>query len=368
MKTLRLIFALLLFGFLQACSSDDTTTEAANNVQKEEASVTRLYFPPMSGSNWETTSTSELGWNTGAEQALYEILDENNSKAFIVLKDGKIALEWYFGDHSQESPWYWASAGKTLTAFTVGIAADKGLLALEEKTADYLGQGWTSAPAEKENMISIQNQLTMTSGLDDTQGDCKTPACLNYIADAGTRWAYHNAPYTLLQDVVKAAAVDDFETYFNTNLRNPIGMTGQWLSTNGSNNVYWSTARSMARFGLLTLNEGVWEETVILANANFLNDMKTTSQELNKSYGYLWWLNGKESAMVPNSQIVFDTELIPEAPDDLFAGLGKNDQKLYIVPSQNLVVVRMGEDTGEAVLGPSGFDNQLWEKLNALIK
>ena len=95
--------------------------------------------------------------------------------------------------------------------------------------------------------------------------------------------------------------------------------------------------------------------------------MKNTSQDLNKSYGYLWWLNGKESAMVPQSQIVFDTELIPNAPDDLYAGLGKNDQKLYVVPSQNLVVVRMGEDTGGAALGPSGFDNELWGYLNEVI-
>lgn len=48
------------------------------------------------------------------------------------------------------------------------------------------------------------------------------------------------------------------------------------------------------------------------------------------------------------------------APEDLFASLGKNDQKLYIVPSQNLVVVRMGKDTGGTALGPSGFDNELW--------
>ena len=78
-------------------------------------------------------------------------------------------------------------------------------------------------------------------------------------------------------------------------------------------------------------------------------------------------MNGKESAMVPQSQIVFDTELIPNAPDDLYAGLGKNDQKLYVVPSQNLVVVRMGEDTGGAALGPSGFDNELWGYLNEVI-
>ena len=367
MKTSPSLFTLCLIGFFIGCSSDDAITEIPNNDLQEEEIESVLYFPPLGSSVWETSSTTELGWNTAAEQHLYDLLDKNDTKAFMVLKDGKIVLEWYFGDHTQESPWYWASAGKTLTAFTVGIALDEGILALEDKTTNFLGEGWTSASAEKESLISIRNQLTMTSGLDDTQGDCKNPDCLTYVADAGTRWAYHNAPYTLLQDVVKAAAFNDFESYFSTNLRDKIGMTGQWISTNGDNNVYWSTARSMARFGLLTLNEGIWNETVILENDEFLNDMKTTSQALNKSYGYLWWLNGKESTMVPNSQVVFNTELIPEAPDDLVAGLGKNDQKLYVVPSQKLIVIRMGGDTGEAALGPSGFDNMLWEKINFLI-
>ena len=59
---------------------------------------------------------------------------------------------------------------------------------------------------------------------------------------------------------------------------------------------------------------------------------------------------------------------MPDAPEDLYAGLGKNDQKLHIVPSQNLVLVRMGEDTGETLLGPSSFDNELWIQINSLIK
>ena len=58
---------------------------------------------------------------------------------------------------------------------------------------------------------------------------------------------------------------------------------------------------------------------------------------------------------------------IPEAPSELIAGLGAFDQKLYLIPSKNLVIVRLGDDAGESQLGPSSFDNQLWEKLNAYI-
>ena len=234
-------------------------------------------------------------------------------------------------------------------------------------TSDYLGTGWTSMETEKEDLITVWHQLTMTSGMNPLAFDCITPNCLNYVGDAGSRWAYHNGPYTLLQSVVASATQEEWADYFNAKLRNKIGMDGFWLSTNGSNNVYFSTARSMARFGLLNLANGMWNEETILGDDGFLKDMKNTSQNLNKSYGYLWWLNGKQSYMGPGSQMVFDGPLIPNAPSDTYAGLGKDDQKLYIVPSQGLVVVRMGEDAGEDLLGPSSFDNELWEKLSAFV-
>lgn len=356
----------LMLSLLLFCCSKDATTETEQDGM-EEPTPLEAYFPPTDSYTWETIAMADLGWNTNAEQELYTLLADNDTKAFIILKDGRIALEWYSTDFTKDSPWYWASSGKTLTCFVTGIAEEEGFLELTDKSSDYLGAGWTSAPTEKEDMITVWNQLTMTTGLDDTQGDCKTPDCLTYVADAGTRWAYHNAPYTLIQDVVSNATQTDFEDYFTSKLKDRIGMSGSWISTNGLNNVYWSTARSMARFGLLTLNDGIWDGSTILGAGDYLTAMKNTSQDLNKSYGYLWWLNGKESAMVPQSQIVFDTELIPNAPNDLFAGLGKNDQKLYIVPSQNLVVVRLGEDTGGAALGPSGFDNVLWGVLSEVI-
>lgn len=354
---------LLLFTLILGCSKDTVTIEDNETATENN----KLYFPPLNGAAWETLDMEALNWNSSAEAELHDFLEINDTKAFIVLKDGKIALEQYFGNHTKDTPWYWASAGKTLTSFTTGIALQEGFLALNDKTSDYLGVGWTSLTSDKEALITIWHQLTMTSGMDDTQGDCKTPDCLTYMADAGTRWAYHNAPYTLIQNVVANATQTEFQDYFTSKVKNPIGMGGSWISSNGLNNVYWSTARSMARFGLLNLNKGNWNGTPVLENTDYVSAMSNTSQDLNKSYGYLWWLNGKESAMIPQSQEVFTTELIPNAPNDLYAGLGKNDQKLYIVPSQNLVVVRMGQDTGYKALGPSGFDNELWGLLNEVM-
>lgn len=69
-----------------------------------------------------------LQWSTNALEELYQYLDKKNTKAFIILKNGRIAIEYYFDGFSANNPWYWASAGKTLTATAAGIAQDEGLI------------------------------------------------------------------------------------------------------------------------------------------------------------------------------------------------------------------------------------------------
>ncbi|MBP9740718.1 MAG: serine hydrolase, partial [Chitinophagaceae bacterium] len=280
----------------------------------------------------------------------------------------KIVLEKYFGTFTVDSNWYWASAGKTITGMLVGIAQQEGLLNINNKTSQYLGTGWTSLPIAKENLITVKHQLTMTTGLDDgvVDNDCTLASCMQYKNDAGTRWAYHNAPYTILDKVVENATSLNYNVYFQQKIRNKIGMNGVWLPS-GYNNVYYSTARSMARFGLLLLNKGKWDTTAIVKNADYFSAQTNTSNTYNLSYGYLTWLNGKSSYMLPTTQNVFSGMLVPNAPIDMFAALGKNDQKVYVIPSKNLVVIRMGESAGNLQLALSSFDNELWGKLKTIL-
>lgn len=327
-----------------------------------------VYFPPVAGGSWETVTPASQGWNEAELSNLYTYLQQKNTKAFLILKDGRIAAEKYFGSFTVDSNWYWASAGKTATAFLVGIAQQEGKLNINDRTAQYLGAGWTSLPVAKENLITVRHQLTMTTGLDDGgDDDCTLPSCLQYRADPGTRWAYHNAPYTLLEKVVEAATGMSYNGYFQQKFRDRVGMNGLWVKS-GYNNVYWSTPRSMARFGLLLLNKGNWDKTPVLADSTYFNAQINSSQNLNLSYGYLTWLNGKASYMLPQLQTVFNTAMVPNAPADLYAALGKNDQKIYVVPSQKLVVIRMGESAGNSMLALSSFDNELWGKLKAVLK
>jgi CubicO group peptidase (beta-lactamase class C family) len=359
----------LLFGMftLIACKKDTGNGLTPVN--------TNQYFPPISSATWETVTPESLGWNVASIPALYDYLRVTQTRAFIVTQNGRIVLEQYFdrnitttGPFDQNSQWYWASAGKTLTGFMVGKAQEEKLLSIDQKTATYLGEGWTSLPRAKENLITVKNQLTMTTGLDDgiPNNDNSSPANLIYKADAGTRWAYHNAPYTLLQDVVSKAVKQPFERYFVDKLASKIGMDGQWRRID-DNDVYFSTARGMARFGLLMANEANWDGQPILNDAAYYTASLTTSQNLNNSYGYLWWLNGKSSYRLPTTQTVFPGFISPDAPADMVAAMGKNGQLLNIIRSKKIVVIRMGDSPDNSQVAPT-YQNEIWKRLNAVVK
>ena len=351
----KILISVLIIPIFFSCSTNDKNLTPTP--------IQNLYFPPLTGGIWETTPITQLNWNSAAVQPLLDYLELKHSKSFIILVNGKIVMENYFNGHTSTSPWYWASAGKTLTSTLTGIAQDENLLNINTKVSDYIGTGWTSASLAKENLITCKNLLSMNSGLDDALGDNVSPANLQYEADAGTRWSYHNV-FVKLQDVVAEASGQTWTNYFNTKFRDKIGMTGSWL-TSGDNIVYWSTSRSMARFGLLMLNKGKWDAQQIVSE-NFYSQATNTSQSINQAYGYLWWLNGKSSFHLPQSQLQFPGSIIPNGPADMFMALGKNDQKIYVVPSKNMVVIRMGDAADAESMALSDFDNVLWEKINAL--
>lgn len=326
---------------------------------------TSKFFPSNEDTAWERTSIASLGWNQNAVQPLLDYLSQKHSKSFMILVNGRIVMENYFNGHTPVSEWEWNSAGKTLVSVTTGIAQQEGLLSVDDIASQYLGDGWTSETSEKENLITVKNLLSMTSGISDESNLVIKPN-LTYIADAGTRWAYGNV-FQKLMDVVADASGEDFETYFNSKLKNKIGMEGFW-NFGAIFKIYHSNTRSMARFGILALNNGKWKNEQIINEAYFKSSTNS-SQNINPSYGYLWWLNGKSKYMVPQSQTVFAGALVSNAPADMYAAMGAADQRIYIIPSRNMVVVRMGEASNPAnpTFAVSGFDNDLWEKIDAVI-
>lgn len=331
-----------------------------------KADAQSIYYPPASPLSWDTIHPTALNWCEDRIDSLYDFLAQKNTKGFMILKDGKIVLEKYFGTFTEDSLWYWASAGKTLTAFLTGIAQEQNYFNIDHSITQYLGNGWSSCTPAQEDSITIKQLLTMSSGLDDIFPPCDneddTPTCLAYLATPDTRWAYHTGAYRKLQDLLPVATSNTLNGYTNVSVKNKINMSsGFWLQ-----DVYYSKTRDAARFGLLCLSKGIWDNDTLLGDTSYFNQMINSSQNNNLAYGYLTWLNGKNNFMIPGTQLVFNGYFCPSAPPDMYAALGKNDQKIYVVPSQNMVVVRFGNAAYSSSLSITVFDEELWQKINAL--
>lgn len=322
------------------------------------------YFPPNDTEEWETISVDSLSWCSDELTEFYSFLEENQSLGIIVLHKGRIAIEKYFNDFKADSSWIWFSAGKSLMASMTGIAQAEGFLDINEPSNLYLGQQWSSLSNEQESAITIWHHLSMTTGLDWTVSDnnCSDPECLHFLHTPGDHWYYHNAPYSLLRDIIRQAVGFNFNAFFSTRLGNKIGMEGFWIKL-GFNNWFLSDARAMARFGLLMLNNGDWNGEVVLSDKAFVDAMTKPSQSLNESYGLLWWLHGQSNYKLPSSDILFESEINPFAPPDTYSAIGAFGQIIDVVPSKDLVVVRIGQLSAEDAV-PIDFHRQFWQALN----
>src|SRR5690554_2160562 len=115
----------ILVGFLLfSCKKDELITE--DNSSPGDASS--YYFPDLNSTAWESQNIKDLNWSSTDTTELFNHLSQNGTRAFIILHKGKIVIEKYWGNNIQNnapfdknSNWYWASAGKTITAFLTGI-------------------------------------------------------------------------------------------------------------------------------------------------------------------------------------------------------------------------------------------------------
>ena len=292
---------------------------------------------------------------------------ENKSRAFIIYQDGKIINEEYFGNKitgkqpfDKNAYWYWASAGKSLTAILIGIAQQEHLLSINDPVSKYLGK-WTGMDPKDEDKITIKNLLTMTSGIDyQKDSKCQSGNCFVFKNPAGSFWYYDTSAYSQLAKVIEKASHKSIDQYVAEKLSGS-GISGKWVPfENGL--VFSSPAESFLQFGKLVLNKGKLNGKTYYQYDDYFRQMTNISQDLNPSYGYLWWLNGKDSIRVPGFEESFDQSLVPDAPKDMFCALGKNGQILDIIPSTNLIILRMGENPG-LYSNMIKFHRELWEKI-----
>ncbi len=321
------------------------------------------------GDDWQVASPVEEGMDTTRVEDALSFAGDCRSEGVVVVRGGRIVAERYWGEGGARARTAMFSATKSVVCVLVGIAIGEGLISgADQKASDFLTE-WKSSGREE---ITIRHLLSMTSGLamaaPGRQGagqpkDDEEPAIeLELEHEPGTEWEYNTRAYRLLFAVIHRATGRTVDRYSKEKLFGPLGMKDTaWKSrkTAGSERFLHveSTCRDMARFGLMVLRGGGWNGAAV-AGSGFLKAALSPSQSLNRAYGWLWWLNGSESHMRPAGRKPVKGMIFPDCPDDAAAALGAGDKKIYIVPSLDLVVTRLGPRTGDkGGPGESGFDN-----------
>jgi CubicO group peptidase (beta-lactamase class C family) len=342
--------------------------------------MTDLDFPSETQA-WQTVSAAEAGWSHDGLQTTLEVAQGELSTGLVVLWRGRILAEGYWkladelpevapgaleiframqlgandAGHPIEDV---ASTQKSVTALLTLMAARRGLLQIDDAVTKYLGSGWSKAPADREAGITIRHLLEMTSGLGEN---------LEYLTTPDETWYYNNAAYHRLMPLLEAVSGESINELTRSWLTAPLGMNDtRWIDRKfihpGAPLGLATTARDLARFGLLVLAQGRWAEQGQLVEADNIAELIHPAQKLNPSYGLLWWLNGQPHFTRPLESEPSAGPLFHSAPADLVAAMGTFQRRVYVVPSLDLVVARMGY-TKSISFGP--FDEALWTALGA---
>jgi CubicO group peptidase (beta-lactamase class C family) len=352
-----------------ACSGDDSSfSSPTSSVPATTTMADRAragYVPPPG--EWATVDPADVGWDAAQLQAAVDFAGERATRALVVVHDGKVIVQESWGGGLGFARDI-ASAQKGVVALLVGKLQAASRMLIDEPVATYLGPGWSRATREQEAPITVRHLLTMTSGLANN---------LTFEAGPGTLWRYNTNAYQQLPVVVEAVAGTGIDAVTRAELFDPIGVSNAsaWRDrrTSGPLGVdpngrrikgLVTTAPDMARVGLVVQRDGMWGGRAVLDDPAYLAATLSSSQELNPSYGYLWWLNGKAAHVLPGPPVRSPGPLVPDAPADLVAALGKDDQKIYVSRSLDVVVTRVGANSGaRSVDALSDFDNELWRRL-----
>ncbi len=282
-----------------------------------------------------------------------------NTRAVVVVYNGRIIGERYAPGVSRDMPHLSWSQGKSVTAALVGVLVEQGELSVEDPAPV---AEW-SDPDDPRSSITILDLLRMSSGLDFNNYGLGNPNSLTtenhhfriYFdgidvfrhavsfpleAEPGARWEYLNSdPLTLgkiVRETVEARG-DDYHAFPWTGLFDRIGIKNAVLETDAWGNFIltgydYMSARDWARFGLLHLNDGMWEGQRILPEGWAELVSAPAPAHPSDGYGGLFWLNAGGA---------YD-----RMPPDAYWPAGFMGQNTVIIPSRDMVIVRLGPSPG----------------------
>jgi len=278
---------------------------------------------------------------------------ENRGRAVVVIKGEKIVFEEYQNGHSAETPWFLASGTKSFAGVMLAAAIeDKLITSYDEKVSETITEWKTDQ--QKAN-ITLRQLLSLTSGIDAGQigrvPDYREAIDFPVESQAGTRFEYGPVPFQTFGEVMSRKLAPRKETvmgYLKRRIFEPLGLKVYfWRMSNGNPLLSQGanlTAREWAKFGLLLKNGGRFGGKQIVAKK--LLDELVAGSKANPAYGITFWLNREGKNPRGQTQLMRIETVSGEAVKDLYMAAGAGNQRLYVIPSKDLVVVRFGNFGG----------------------
>jgi len=266
--------------------------------------------------------------------------------SLLVMVHGKVIHEAYADGYSADKATRLASGTKSFWGVIAQIAIDEKLFTLDELACDTLTE-WKED--KQKSKITIRHLLNLTSGLEPGNAELQGPTryskyeralTLKMNQDAGEKFEYGGGHFFAFGELMhrKLAKQDTtLDDYLKTKLLEPMGLEVKlWTKdTNGEPHLphgAYLTAPEWAKFGELIRNHGkVGDKQIVSAEA--LRECFHGSEQ-HPGYGLTFWLLGGQLASM--------------LPHDAVMAAGKGKQRLYIVPSLDMVIVRQGEDSRPA--------------------
>ena len=328
--------------------------------------------PATPGASWQKVPPAAVGLNAARLAQIAAQARRGKSNCLVVVRDGKLAGEWYFRGTGPSTTQDVFSATKSVASTLVGIAQDDGDLRVGDSASKWIPQ-WKGTPAEA---VTVRDLLSMDSGrqwspftdyvrLLSASDRTAFAIGLDQASAPGKVWAYNNSAVQTLDRVLLKATGQDVLAFAKRRIFAPLGMTHTTMTTDRAGNAQMfegirSTCRDLARFGLLMLDRGAWGGRQIVSSSWVAQATGRSSTKLNAGYGYLWWLNHEgvisdvlTATSLQQAQHASAGRLVPGAPDDMYWALGLGNQVVQVDPRTKTVVVRLG--TAEPIPTPPTF-------------
>ena len=282
--------------------------------------------------------------------------NEKRTKALLVAYKGVLIAEHYSDGINKQTPLLSWSMAKSITNIQVGLLVNDGLLSLADSPAI---PGWDSKEYQS---ISLEHLLTMSSGLEfnETYGIGSDAALMLSVAPRadvyarnkkiihkpGKHWSYSSGTTNILSGIIKSQFSTNFQGYYeyiHQRLFRPMGITSAQLEMDsggtliGSSYMY-ATARDWAKIGQLLLQKGKWKDQQLLSEEWINFSTTPVNSDPKNQYGAQFWLNRD-----PDDQRL--QRKWPSIPEDAFYMSGFQGQHVVVIPSMQLVFVRLGYTT-----------------------